>query len=62
MVPFHALPQSFQAINLLRDLKIKGSRHAPLPIHVALPRVSPLSAKHNRQNWWAFWPKLVVLF
>lgn len=41
MVPFHALPQSFQAINLLRDLKIKGSRHAPLPIHVALPQGEP---------------------
>lgn len=42
---------------------MKGGRHAPLPIHVALtPRVSPLSAKHNRQNWWAFWSELVVLF
>ena len=51
------------SVSLLRDLKMKGSRHAPLPIHVALsPRVSPLSAKHNRQNRWAFWSKLVVLF
>lgn len=61
--PFHALPQSFQAINLLRDLQTQGGRHAFLTPDAALPSTVSLPfAKGNRQNGGTFWSELVVWF
>lgn len=63
LLPFHAFPRSFQAVNLLRHLQTQGGRHAFLTPDAALPsRVSLPFAKGNRQNGGAFWSELVVWF
>lgn len=57
LFPFHVLPQSFQAINLLRHLQTQAD-------WVCFPVSRPIcQTKQAKQDFdlWAFWSELVVL-